>query len=71
MTLFERLSRLTHRQAVKLLGPPRNNPDRLFKELSDIQEVLKVTRMNPATVKKYFLKYRMEKYYDELIREKQ
>jgi hypothetical protein len=51
--------------ALKLFAA-QNNPDRKFKELSDIREILNRSEVNDSTVKKYFVKYGQEKYYDEV-----
>ena len=55
-----------HLVALKLFAG-QNNSERLFKELSDIKELLARSKVNPLTVKNYFAKYGMEKYYDETI----
>ena len=55
-----------HLIALKLFAA-QNNPDRLFKELSDIKELLARSKVNALSVKNYFAKYGMEKYFDETI----
>jgi hypothetical protein len=55
-----------HLIALKLFAA-QNNPDRLFKELSDIKELIVRTKVNSITVKKYFVKFGQEKYYDEIV----
>jgi hypothetical protein len=56
-----------HLIALKLFAG-RNNPARLFKELSDIKELVARSNVNNAIVKKYFKKYGQEKYYEEIIK---
>jgi hypothetical protein len=55
-----------HLIALKLFAA-QNNPDRKLKELSDIREVLHLTKVNKNAIRKYFVKYGQEKYYDEII----
>jgi predicted nucleotidyltransferase len=52
--------------ALKLFAA-QNNPDRKFKELSDIREVLNRSKVNENTIRKYFVKYGQEEYYDEIV----
>lgn len=56
-----------HLIAMKLFAA-QNNPDRLFKELGDIKEILNRSPVTGAEIKKYFIKYDMEKYYDDVTR---
>ena len=56
-----------HLIALKLFAA-HSNPDRIFKELSDVKELLNRVDIKDFTVKKYFLKYGLEKYYDEIIK---
>jgi hypothetical protein len=55
-----------HLIALKLFAA-HNNPDRLFKELSDIKELTIRSKTNGITVRKYFIKYGLEKYYHEIF----
>lgn len=54
-----------HLIAMKLFAAS-NNPDRLFKELGDIKEVFTRSGISPAIVRKYFIRYKMEKYFDDI-----
>jgi hypothetical protein len=56
-----------HLIAMKLFAA-HNNPDRLFKELGDIKEILNRSPVTGTEKKKYFIKYDLEKYYDEVTR---
>jgi hypothetical protein len=55
-----------HLVAMKLFAI-KNNPDRKFKDLSDIKEILSHTTYNKKTIKKYFKKYGQDEYYDEIV----
>jgi hypothetical protein len=43
-----------------------SNPDRLFKELADIREVVGLTNIDKRKIQKYFIKYGMERYFHEI-----
>ncbi len=47
-----------------------NEPGRKFKELSDIQEICRRTNIDKTALLKYFKKYGLEEYYDEIIADK-
>lgn len=46
-----------------------NNPDRLFKDLGDVRDVITRSGISPSVVKKYFVKYEMENFFDDLTRD--
>ncbi len=48
----------------------KSNPDRKFKELDDIKELVNRTEIDKTTVKHYFEKYGLEDYYDEIVEKK-
>ena len=54
-----------HLVAMKLFAI-KNNPERKYKDLADIKEILHNTAYNEEIVKGYFKKYEQESYYDEL-----
>ncbi|MBN2035779.1 MAG: nucleotidyl transferase AbiEii/AbiGii toxin family protein [Chitinispirillaceae bacterium] len=54
-----------HLIAMKLFAA-HSNPDRLFKELADIREVVSLTNIDKNKIHKYFIKYEMERYFDEI-----
>jgi hypothetical protein len=54
-----------HLIALKLFAI-HNDPDRKFKELGDIKEILRHTVVDHPTIRQYFQKYNLESYYDEL-----
>ncbi len=54
-----------HLAAMKLFAAAQN-PDRRLKDLSDIRELVKHTSVNRESLRKYFVKYGLEKYYDEV-----
>lgn len=58
-----------HLVAMKLFAI-RNNPERKFKDLADIKEILSRTTFNREIVKEYFYKYGQEEYYEEIAGEK-
>jgi len=55
-----------HLIALKLFAV-RNDPDRKFKELADIKEIMKMTPVNQEEVRVYFKDYGLEEYYYEII----
>jgi hypothetical protein len=57
-----------HLIALKLFAI-QNDPDRKFRELGDIKEIIHLTQPNKSEVKKYFQKYGLEHYYNEIISE--
>jgi hypothetical protein len=59
-----------HLIAMKLFAA-HNNPDRLFKELGDIKEIVIRSNIAGSVIKKYFIRYEMEKYFDEIIHKDQ
>jgi hypothetical protein len=56
-----------HLIALKLFAA-QNNPDRKFKELSDIREIVNRSKVNSSKIKEYFVKYGLEKYYDDTVK---
>ena len=49
----------------------KNDPDRVFREMADIQHILSLPGIDMEVIKKYFKKYnQLERYY-ELIGEKE
>ena len=54
-----------HLIAMKLFAI-QNNPDRKFKDLADIKEIIHRTEINNEVVRSYFKKYGMEHFYDEI-----
>ena len=58
-----------HLIALKLFAVA-NDPQRKYKEFADIKELCKLTKINRLEIKKYFEKYNLEAYYEEIIREK-
>jgi hypothetical protein len=57
-----------HLIAMKLFAA-QNNPERKFKDLSDVKEILLNTRCNRDTVRDYFIKYGQQAYYKEITGE--
>jgi len=55
-----------HLIAMKLFAI-QNNPDRKFKDLADIKEIVGHTEVNKETVLSYFKKYGMEPLYNEVV----
>ncbi|MEJ2055519.1 MAG: nucleotidyl transferase AbiEii/AbiGii toxin family protein [Calditrichaceae bacterium] len=56
-----------HLVALKLFAASAD-PERKFKELADIKELIKITNIEPDKIEKYFIKYNLEKYFDEIKR---
>jgi hypothetical protein len=56
-----------HLIAMKLFSA-HNNPDRLFKDLGDVRELIVRSGISPLLIKKHFVKYGMEKYFDDSTR---
>ncbi|MFH1379731.1 MAG: nucleotidyl transferase AbiEii/AbiGii toxin family protein [bacterium] len=54
-----------HLIAMKLFAI-QNNPERKFKDLADIKEILKYAECNKHDVREYFKKYGQYEYYKEL-----
>ncbi len=54
-----------HLVAMKLFAI-QSNPDRKFKDLADIKEILKHTKYNKKKIQNYFVKYGQESYFDEI-----
>ncbi len=44
-----------------------SDQDRLFKDLSDIKEIIKNTDIDTTELYKLFVKYGLEKYYEPII----
>jgi hypothetical protein len=44
----------------------KNDPDRKFKELADIEEILKNTPVDKEVIRQYFRDYGFEDYFDEI-----
>ncbi|RMH69633.1 MAG: winged helix-turn-helix domain-containing protein [Gemmatimonadetes bacterium] len=59
----------THLMALKLFAI-RNDPERTFKELADIKKVIELTHISPQTVRNYLKKYDLERFYHDIIPEK-
>jgi hypothetical protein len=57
-----------HLVALKLFAV-QNDPDRKYKELADIKEILRITGVEKDQVHDYFRKYGMEDYYSEIAGE--
>jgi len=55
-----------HLIAMKLFAAG-NDQDRLFKDLSDVKEILKNTKIDTGELYKLFVKYGLEKYYEPII----
>ena len=53
-----------HLIALKLFAI-HNDPDRKFKELGDIKEILRHTSVDHPTIRQYFQKYHLESYYEQ------
>jgi predicted nucleotidyltransferase len=58
-----------HLIAMKLFAI-QNNPERKFKDLADIKEILEHTTCKMELVREYFKKYGQESYYDEIAGKK-
>lgn len=54
-----------HLVAMKLFAV-QNNPERKFKDFSDIKEILMHTTFNKSIVRNYFKKYGQESYFEEI-----
>lgn len=57
-----------HLIAMKLFAI-QNNPERKYKDFSDIKEILRHTIYNKRVVREYFQKYGQEAYYSEIAGE--
>lgn len=57
-----------HLIAMKLFAI-QNNPERKYKDFSDIKEILRHTTYNKQVVREYFQKYGQEAYYNEITGE--
>ncbi len=57
-----------HLIALKLFAI-QNDPDRKYKELADIKEILRITQVNKDHIQRYFRKYGLEDYYREIAGE--
>ena len=57
-----------HLVAMKLFAI-QNNPDRKYKDLADIKEILKNTEYNKEVIREYFKKYGQEVYFNEITEE--
>jgi hypothetical protein len=55
-----------HLVALKLFAI-RNDPDRKYKELADIKEIVRLTIIDKDQVQKFFKKYGLEAYYHEIV----
>jgi hypothetical protein len=55
-----------HLIAMKLFAAS-NNPERRFRDLADIKEILKNAEVDKGTIRKLFGKYKMEEYYGAII----
>jgi len=55
-----------HLVALKLFAA-KCNPDRLFKELADVKELVSRTNVDKSIVRQYFTKYELESYYGQLF----
>jgi len=54
-----------HLVALKLFAASAD-PERKFKELADIKELIKISKIEPKSIKNYFIKYKLEEYFDEI-----
>ena len=54
-----------HMVAMKLFAI-QNNPDRKFRDLADIKEIVKHTKCNKKTLHDFFKKYGQESYFNEI-----
>lgn len=61
-----RVPRPEHLVAMKVAAVSRN-PDRYFKDMLDLEFLLRLPELNREKVRYYFEKYGVERYYDELI----
>lgn len=59
-----------HLVALKLFAI-QNDPNRKFKELADIKEISRLTNIDKDTMLKYFKKYGLEEYYNEIMGEEE
>jgi len=57
-----------HLIALKLFAI-KNEPGRKLKELADIKEICKLTKIDKSIVNQYLKKYDLEEYYNEIIEE--
>jgi hypothetical protein len=57
-----------HLIAMKLFAV-YNEPDRKFKDLADIKEIINNTEVDKETIKKLFKKYALEEYYESIAGE--
>lgn len=57
-----------HLVALKLFAI-QNDHGRKYKEFADIKEILRLTNVNNDSIRKYFKKYNLEEYYDEIAGE--
>jgi hypothetical protein len=55
-----------HLIALKLFAI-RNDPDRKYRELADIKEIVRITNVDKAQIQEYFRKYSLEAYYHEIV----
>jgi hypothetical protein len=55
-----------HLIAMKLFAAS-NNHDRIFKDLSDVKEIVKNSEIDKDTIKKMFTKYGMDQFYQGVI----
>lgn len=54
-----------HLVALKLFAAS-SDPQRKLKELADIKELIRIRNIEPGKIEKYFKKYNLEKYFDEI-----
>jgi len=54
-----------HLIALKLFAAS-SDPERKLKELADIKELIRITNIDPKKIKKYFEKYYLMEYYNEI-----
>ena len=57
-----------HLVALKLFAI-HNDPSRKYKEFADIKEILRLTSVDNDSIRRYFKKYNLEEYYDEIAGE--
>jgi hypothetical protein len=55
-----------HLVALKLFAT-RNDPDRKYKELADIKEIVRITTIDKDQIREYFKKYGLEAYYHKIL----
>jgi len=58
-----------HLIALKLFSI-QNDPERKYKELADIKEIIRLTDIENEVIRNYFKKYGLEQYYNEITDEK-